>query len=188
MPRYVAFLRAVNVGGQSAIKMDVLRRIFEELGFSNVQSFIASGNIIFETPSRSATTLETLIEAALIERLGFEMTPFIRSGPQLARIVAYHAFPNSVLATGDQLAVLFLSTPPGAKAEAAFKAFHSTADEFELHGSEIYWLRHTNVEGAAYTTVPLDKALDQPFTIRSMSTLKKLVEKYAHDVGSKGAS
>ena len=61
MPRYVAFLRAINVGGTGTVRMDVLRRIFEGLGFSEVASFIASGNIIFEASARSTAALEERI-------------------------------------------------------------------------------------------------------------------------------
>ena len=54
MPRYIAFLRAINVGGHNTVKMDFLRQLFESLGFSNVETFIASGNIVFETTSKNA--------------------------------------------------------------------------------------------------------------------------------------
>jgi uncharacterized protein (DUF1697 family) len=178
MPRYVAFLRALNVGGAHTVKMELLRHIFEELGFSNVQSFIASGNIIFDAPSRSRPALEAQIEAALMKTLGYGVTPFVRNGAELEQIAAFEPFPKTTFVTGDQLAVVFLPAPPGAKARAALKALQFVTDDFQFRGSELYWLRHTTVEGAAYSTVPLDKALDQPFTIRSMSTLHKIADKY----------
>ena len=65
MPRYVAFLRAINVGGSHVVKMDTLRARFEGLGFSRVETFIASGNVIFETRSKDAAGLERRIEAML---------------------------------------------------------------------------------------------------------------------------
>jgi uncharacterized protein (DUF1697 family) len=57
MSRYIAFLRAINVGGHT-VKMDILRQQFEALGFSNVETFIASGNVIFETMAKNGRTLE----------------------------------------------------------------------------------------------------------------------------------
>src|SRR5512146_1206120 len=98
MPRYVAFLRAINVGGASAVKMETLRRLFEQLGFDAVSTYIASGNVIFETPARSATALEDRIEEALMQLLGHEVTPFVRTMPDLARIAAFAPFPNSKIA------------------------------------------------------------------------------------------
>jgi uncharacterized protein (DUF1697 family) len=70
MPKYVAFLRAINVGGHT-VKMDYLRHLFETLGLSNVETFIASGNVIFDSPSRNTKTLEKKIERHLLEKLGY---------------------------------------------------------------------------------------------------------------------
>jgi uncharacterized protein (DUF1697 family) len=72
MPRYVAFLRAINVGGH-IVKMDALRRHFASLGFDDVETFIASGNVIFQSRSTAAAALERRIEACLEERLGYEV-------------------------------------------------------------------------------------------------------------------
>lgn len=58
MTRYIAFLRAINVGGGRSVTMEVLRRIFRALGFSEVASFLASGNIVFETTGGNTRTLE----------------------------------------------------------------------------------------------------------------------------------
>lgn len=178
MPRYVAFLRAVNVGRGRTVKMDVLRLVFAQLGFSNVASFIASGNIIFETRARNTELLEDRIEGALLQSLGYDLTPFIRTGPELSHLLELEVFQESKLGPADQLGIVFLSSSPSALATKALNGFASTAYEFEVHGREIFWLRHTYAEGAAYSTVPLDQVLAEPFTIRSMSTVRKIAEKY----------
>ena len=64
--KYIAFLRAINVGGHT-VKMEALRGLFEAMGFRNVETFIASGNIIFEAGSQSTGTLEKKIEQTLLE-------------------------------------------------------------------------------------------------------------------------
>ena len=69
MPRYVAFLRAINVGGHT-VKMEDLRRLFETMGFANVETFIASGNVIFESKSKNTQAMERKIENHLRESLG----------------------------------------------------------------------------------------------------------------------
>ena len=66
MTRYFAFLRAINVGGH-LVTMDRLRGVFESLGFSKVETFIASGNVIFESTSKSANSLQAKIEKKLPE-------------------------------------------------------------------------------------------------------------------------
>ena len=68
--RSIAFLRAINVGGHT-VKMDRLRTLFEELGYANVATYIASGNVIFEMPRMSTQTLEAQIEHHLQQALGY---------------------------------------------------------------------------------------------------------------------
>ncbi len=75
MTRYFAFLRAINVGGH-VVKVDRLRQIFESLGVSSVETFIASGNVIFESTSKSVRILEKRIESGLREALGYEVVTF----------------------------------------------------------------------------------------------------------------
>ncbi len=70
MPKYVAFLRAINVGGHT-VKMDYLRGLFEAIGSRNVETFIASGNVIFDSKSKNAPALERRIEKHLEETLGY---------------------------------------------------------------------------------------------------------------------
>ena len=178
MPRYVAFLRAINVGGARTVKMDVLRLAFESLGFSAVSSYIASGNVIFETPLRRTLVLENRIEEALMQRLGYDVTPFIRTGPELHDIIAYRAFPKSALAAGDQVGILFLSAPLSPRLQRAILAIQTPADEFRVHGREVFWVRHRSAGNAEYATLALEKALDQPFTVRSVRTVQKIAEKY----------
>lgn len=178
MPRYVAFLRAINVGGSRTVKMDVLRLAFESMGFSGVSSFIASGNIVFETPIRSRLALENRIEEALMQRLGYEVTPFIRTGPELHDLLAYKAFPKSAIAPGDESIILFLSAQLPPQVQRAVLAVGTTTDEFRPHAREVYWVRHRSAGNAEYATLALEKALGQPFTARSVRTVQKIADKY----------
>src|SRR6516165_4082915 len=95
MFRFIAFLRAINVGGGRTVKMQSLRQVFESLGFSKVATFIASGNVVFETTTRETKALERKIEKALHEALGYEVRTFIRGEVELAKIANYHPFPQS---------------------------------------------------------------------------------------------
>src|SRR5688572_10594132 len=107
MPKYVAFLRAINVGGHT-VKMDALRRLFEALGFVNVETFIASGNVIFDSPSKDTKALEKKIESYLRETLGYEVATFIRTIAEVAAIADYKPFIDAELkAEGNTLYVGF---------------------------------------------------------------------------------
>ena len=78
MPRYVAFLRGINVGGH-IVKMDVLRKVFEDLGYDNVKTFIASGNVLFDSSSKVPAALEKSLAAALKKTLRYEVATFVRT-------------------------------------------------------------------------------------------------------------
>src|SRR5215471_21526480 len=99
MFRFFAFLRAINVGCGRTVKMQSLRQVFESLGFSKVATFITSGNVVFETTTKEAETLERKIERALKEALGYEVRTFIRGEAELTKIAHYHPFPQSKLDT-----------------------------------------------------------------------------------------
>ena len=79
MSRYITLLRAINVGRGRTVKMEVLRQLFGSFGFSKITTFIASGNVIFETSTKSIKSLEKRIEKRLEEALGYEVAAFIRT-------------------------------------------------------------------------------------------------------------
>src|SRR5215471_9205178 len=99
MFRFIAFLRAINVGGGRTVKMQSLRQAFESLGFSRVATFIASGNVVFETTTKETKALERKIEKALREALGYEVRTFVREEAELAKIVNHWPFSQSKLDT-----------------------------------------------------------------------------------------
>src|SRR5215831_4752138 len=96
MPKYVAFLRAINVGGHT-VKMHRLCALFERLRFSNIESFIASGNVLFDSRSKRTPALEQQIADHLHESLGYEVTTFVRTLPELAEIAECKPFPDADL-------------------------------------------------------------------------------------------
>ena len=178
MPKFIAFLRAINVGGHN-VKMEDLRKLFEELGFSNVETFIASGNVIFDTPDGDANELERRIERHLRTALGYEVATFLRSTSELADIAKYEPFPAAELAAvGTSLYIAFLQDAPGDKAQEGLMAFRTDQDDFHVHAREIYWLRHGNMSDSKFSGALLEKTIKLPATLRNSTTVRKLVAKY----------
>lgn len=179
MPKYFAFLRAINVGGHT-VKMDYLRTLFEALGFANVETFIASGNVIFDSPSRSSKSLENKIEAALEKALGYEVITFVRNAKELAACAACEPFDESdAKASGHTSYVGFLKSIPG---EAASKKVMSLANKdhgFHISSREVYWLSRVSFSDSTISGTVLAKSLGQPTTLRNMTTVKKLAAKYS---------
>ena len=179
MPKYVAFLRAINVGGHT-VKMDYLRGLFEALGFTNVETFIASGNVIFDSPSRSSKALARKIEASLELALGYPVATFIRSTSELADIANYKAFSEKELsAAGNTLYIGFMPASPSEAAQQKLFALPLKMDVFHLHGREIYWLCRTSFRDSEFSGARLEKTLGLRATLRNRTTVKKLAAKYS---------
>ena len=180
MPRYIAFLRAINVGGHT-VKMDVLRQQFEALGFSNVETFIASGNVVFETAAKNARTLEKKIEAHLRAALGYEVSTFIRTKAELSAIAQVQPFSPSALKSAQALNVAFLADALDATAQKKLLALKTDIDDFHVHGREVYWLCRKKQSESAFSNVVLEKTIGQASTIRGINTIQKMAARYGRE-------
>jgi len=178
MTKFIAFLRAINVGGHT-VKMDHLREIFESFGFTNVETFIASGNVIFETRSKDVDALVKKIEKGLKETLGFEVATFLRSDSELAVIADHQPFPKSQMDSATALNVAFLSEPLDNKSKKLLMALRSDIDDFHAHGREVYWLCLKKQSESNFSNAMLEKTLGRKSTLRGLNTVRKIAEKYA---------
>jgi uncharacterized protein (DUF1697 family) len=181
MPKYIAFLRAVNVGGR-IVKMDELREQFAALGFANVETFIASGNVIFDSKVTDAGKLEKKIEKHLREWLGYAVETMIRTPAELDAIAQFEPFAAADIAAAGALHVVFLAAEPPADARAKLRDVATDVDEFNLNGRELYWLfRAKKFNESKVKPAQMDKALGKtPATARSITTVRKLVAKYGN--------
>jgi uncharacterized protein (DUF1697 family) len=178
MFRFIAFLRAINVGGGRSVKMQSLRQAFESLGFSKVATFIASGNVVFETTTKRTDRLERKIERALKKALGYEVRTFVRGEAELVEIAKYRPFQQSQFDETWQSNIIFLADNLNEKLKQNVNALQTNTDAFEFHEREIYWRRRRKQNGALFSTVPLEKILGPAFTVRGTNTIEKIVSKY----------
>ncbi len=178
MPKYIAFLRAINVGGHT-VKMAYLRTLFEDLGFANVETFIASGNVIFNASTKNPKTLEQKIEKYLQEKLGYAVATLIRSASEVATVAAYKPFSEAELSReGNRLYIAFLRETPGDEAQQKMLSMKTAVDEFHFNGREMYWLCRTTFSDSLFKG-NLEKILGMPATVRNSTSVKKIAEKYA---------
>lgn len=188
MPRYFAFLRAINVGGHT-VKMDQLKRTFEELGYSEVSTFIASGNVVFQTEIADAAAIEAQIEDHLRQRLGYTVATFLRTSEELARIATLDPFELSPAGERETLYVGFLATTPAAAARDRLLALGSDDDRLHVDGREIYWLRRGSFMDSPLGGGAFEKALgNMPTTVRNVSTVRRLAAKYPARARPHGAA
>jgi len=172
MAKYVAFLRAINVG-KHQVKMTELRAHFEALGFDDVETFIASGNVIFESPTEDSGRIESEIEAHLLSLLGYEVATFVRTKTEVARIAAHTPFPDVTLGDADRIYVNFLRRALGTKVRRQVEALGNDEDRLALVGRDLFWLRSGPLMEATIDGKALDKLLGV-YTNRNMNTVRKL--------------
>lgn len=177
MTVYIAFLRAINVGGHT-VKMDHLRGLFEALGYGDVETFIASGNVIFRSPTEDTRALGQQIETHLRASLGYEVATFVRTTAELASVAGYQPFAQEEIES-NTLYIGFLQTPPGSEALRKLAALQTPLDEFRVNGRELYWLCRTTISQSKVSGAQIERALGMATTLRNVTTVKKLAAKYA---------
>lgn len=175
--RLVAFLRAVNVGGR-IVKMHRLKTSFEGLALGQVTTFIASGNVVFDS-RRGAPALERAIEAQLQADLGFAVTTMIRSIEELREVQRYVSAglrPDP----GANLYVGFLKGTPAKGSVAGVAALSNEADRVTIHGRELYWRSAGGFSKSTLSAARLEKLLGTAATLRNVNTIDRIVEKFGY--------
>jgi uncharacterized protein (DUF1697 family) len=177
MSRFIAFLRAINVGGHT-VKMEALRPLIESLGLAGVETFIASGNVIFDAKPADPGVLEKKIEKQLKDALGYEVATFIRTDSEVAEIAKYKPFPQPALDAAGALNVAFLKETPDETLKQKLMGLKTDIDDFHVHGREIYWKCLKKQSDSTFSNVVLEKALSRKSTLRGINTIRKMAEKY----------
>ncbi|MFI5118936.1 MAG: DUF1697 domain-containing protein [Thermoanaerobaculia bacterium] len=175
MARFVAFLRAVNVGGR-VVKMDALKKIFASMGFADVESFIASGNVVFS--SKGAKGLDGKIATGLGRALGYEVSAFVRTVAEVADAAAHAPFAEKDVAACPTYLVGFLATELDAAARTRLEALETPEERFHVRGRDFWWLSKNRQSDPAISGRVLEKALGQPTTLRNVNTVRRMAERY----------
>ena len=168
MPRYVALLRGINVGGKHSVPMAKLRALCEELGHTDVGTYIQSGNVVF-TARRAITP--AAFENALASEFGIPIPVVLRTQSELARIVQGDPFPK---AERSHVHVGFMAKKPAPTAVKKIDAASFAPEEFTAKGCEIYF-HLPNGMGRAKLPAAVDRALKIPTTVRNWNTVTKLL-------------
>ena len=177
MSQYVAFLRGMNLG-KRRIKNEELRVLFEKLGFDEVATFRASGNVIFAASGGGEKGLTERIEAELGKGLGYEVPVFLRSGAEVREIATRQPFdPKLVEASDGKLQVSLLRKAPSAKARRKALALATDEDLLAIEGRELYWLPSGGMLDSGLDLKGID-ALLGPDTRRTMGTIEQIAAKH----------
>lgn len=178
MPRLFAFLRAINVGGHT-VTMARLGELFTGFGLADVETFIASGNVVFSSRSPGGSRLEARIARGLESALGYPVATFLRTEQELARIAGSRPFDAAATPAAGTLLVGMLAATPGRAAVARVMALRTSTDDFRVQGRELYWHLATRQSDSTLSSNGFERALGAPVTFRNMNTIQRLAAKYA---------
>ena len=186
MFRYFTFLRAINVGGH-IVKMDRLKQIFESLGFKDVKTTVASGNVTFDDSSSDALALENRIEDALKSALGYEVVTFIRIRNEMVSIVEFQPFPQSIVGKAVSFNVGFLKEHLTPASQKQFMTLSTPTDNFAVHRREVYWLCGTKQMESGFSNAVFEKQFAVRSTFRGMPTVQKMLQNTGNDISTIGS-
>ena len=179
MQRYVAFLRGINLG-KRRLPMSRLKSLFEELGFDEVETFIASGNVIFSSKAKNTSQLESGIGRHLEEALNYQVDTFVRTVEEVARIGSAKVFPEDGDA-GIMIHVGLFQQKLAPDIARKFCAARTDENEFRVIGREYYWLCRGRTSDWKVWTRPEIRALRLPTsTMRNMTSIRKLIAQHIH--------
>jgi uncharacterized protein (DUF1697 family) len=176
MPRYAAFLRAVNLGRNRRVGGAQLRSLFEAAGFDDVATFRTSGNVAFGCDRESG--MAERIEGALEEELGYAVPVFLRSESEMRAMAAHEPFKRRLVeASKGKLQAILLSERPSKQDRDVVLALSTEQDRLAFGERELYWLP----SGGGTQTSALDQkridALLGPVTMRTKGTIEQMTEK-----------
>lgn len=179
MASFIALLRAVNVGGHGKLSMAAFRTLLQGLGYQNVETYIQSGNAVFDAGGPAAKVARHL-SAALMEHTGAPVDVILCTPEELDRIIAGNPFAAEAAADGARVHVGFLDRPAPANAAAGLQRivdqYPHRRDRFQVSGNTLYLHLPDGAAETKFTPKALEKILVGVSTARNWNTVLKLRE------------
>ncbi|MGH2574654.1 MAG: DUF1697 domain-containing protein [Ignavibacteria bacterium] len=176
MIRYTAFLRGINVSGQKLIKMEDLKKIFLSMGFKNVQTYIQSGNVVFDTSGLNHDVLHKRIEKELNKSLGYGVVTILRTITEIERIINNNPFKKEKIEGETKFYVTMLAEKPTSKQKKELESFKDNVDKFKIINREVYILCYKGYGKSVFSNNFIEKKLGMPATSRNWNTINKILK------------
>jgi uncharacterized protein (DUF1697 family) len=168
---YVAFLRGINLGPSTKISMPELRAMAEELGFTDVGTYINSGNLMVSSPKKAAT-VEREISEAIKKTFGRQIDVTVRTPAQLKKVLADNPYPDG---NPSQVAVAFLTAAPAKDAKDRVAAVAADYEPFTFAGQHVY-VNYSRGLGRSKLAEKFSDIVGVSSTVRNIRTIEKVVE------------
>ena len=175
MPKLIALIRGINVGGLNKVAMSDLREMFTELGFAAATTLLQSGNVVFESDRRAGAELERLLEKAAPKRLAVAADYLIRSADEWVEIVAGNPFAKEAKADPSHLVVMCLKSAPKAKDVNDLQASIQGPEVVRCAGRQLYIVYPAGIGRSKLTGSSIEARLGVQGTARNWNTVHKLL-------------
>ena len=176
MSKYLALLRGINVSGQKLIKMDALKASLNQLQYRNIQTYIQSGNVIFETDESDQWKMEHDIHANILKTFGFEVPVVVRSIEEWKDTYENNPFVNDRNEDITKLYVSILGSKPENENVEALVDYHKGPEEFILSGLNLYIFYVNGAGKSKLDHNTIERKLKVKGTSRNWKTTTKLME------------
>jgi uncharacterized protein (DUF1697 family) len=176
MPVVISMLRGVNLGAYNRIKMEELRALCVPLKFHGAQTYVQSGNVLFQTDERDIAKVGQRLEDAIEKKCKFRCDVISRTPAELIAIVAKNPFAKRRGIEPGKLLVTFLSADPGDEARAKVRALKTDPEELWIDGREIfiYFPNGAGRSKLSWPTIPM--LLNVSGTARNWNSVTKMLE------------
>jgi uncharacterized protein (DUF1697 family) len=172
--RLIALLRGINVGGNKLIDMGRLRDLLADLGYTDVRTYLQSGNAVFTSPTPPREAAAD-VEAGIAKEFGIDCRVIVRTGPQLAAVIAADPLLH-LLGNPSRHFVAFLDRSPQPDAAQALSQRDYGADQLRIVDEHIYLWCPNGISKSAFAKINLDRVLGTAVTVRNWNTVTKLAE------------
>ncbi|MFN2383158.1 MAG: DUF1697 domain-containing protein [Gemmatimonadota bacterium] len=173
--RHVALLRGINVGGNRRIPMAALRACFEALGFANVKTLLASGNVVFDVPKACEASLTPMIEAHLERTFGFATDVILRPVAHLRRMIEASPFKDITVTPETRRYVTFLRESPTATLEIPYASADGDFRILQASWKEVFSVVMVSRPGRSGDAMSLlEKIYGRRITTRNWNTVERI--------------
>jgi uncharacterized protein (DUF1697 family) len=174
MSTFVSMLRGINVGSQKRLRMETLREIYEVIGFTDIRTYVQSGNVVFESTEQDPSVLTRRIKTHIEQTCGFHVEVFIRQAQELERILTGNPFLNDRHEDPNKLHVTFLYQPPPETWWSQLTIPGDTPDEFDPGALAIYLFCPYGYGRTKLSNSFFERKLGMPVTTHNWNTVNAL--------------
>jgi uncharacterized protein (DUF1697 family) len=175
MAAVICMLRGVNLG-KRRMKMEALRDLCASLGMACPQTYVQSGNVVFQTKERNLARLTERIEEAIESTFGYQSDTLLRTAAEMRDAIARNPFAGRAGIVPGKLQVVFLHAEPGTDARKKIGEIQADPEEMILGGREIYIYYPNGMARPKLNFTQVDRALQMRWTGRNWNTATKLLE------------